>query len=88
MSHIQNETHLDNLAMSATVPVRIRDLDHFILHTLLLLQPLLSQLLTFSILDGLTFAVGEEGGVDVGILRELLLRPRRVWRQLLKGPMN
>jgi hypothetical protein len=74
-------THINDLAMPTAVPVRVRDLDNLVLDLLLACEPPLAQLLAFCALLRLPFPVGEERRVDVGILRELLLRSRRVWRE-------
>lgn len=62
--------------MSTAVPVRVSDLDILVLDTFLLFEPLLAQFLALGTLDGLAFAVREEGRVDVGVLGELFLGSR------------
>ena len=68
---IDSGTYHDTLAMPASVPVRIRDLDVLRLELLLLPEPLLPELLALTAFGLFPFPVGEEGSVDLGVLAGL-----------------
>lgn len=70
--------HSDDLAVSVAVPVAVGDLDVFLLHILLHLQPLAPEGLALVALVLLALAVGQEVGVHGGVLAEL---------GLLRGPV-
>lgn len=56
--------------MSAPVPVRVGDLDRFLLHVFLHLEPLFPQLVALAAFGFLAFAVGQEVRVDGRVLAE------------------
>ena len=63
-----NRTDRDLFAVPTPVPVRVGDLDRFLLHVLLHLEPLFPQLVALAALGLFAFAVGQEVRVDGRVL--------------------
>lgn len=75
----RQDTHSNDLAMSTSIPVRVRNLDLFHLHVLLHLQPLLPQLVALFSFALFPLTVGEEVRLDAGVLAEFGLLRRGSW---------
>lgn len=67
---MRTRTDRDLFAVSTPVPVRVGDLDRFLLHVLLHLEPLFPQLVALAALGLFAFAVGQEVRVDGRVLAE------------------
>src|SRR6266540_6140200 len=73
-----NSTHCRSFSVSTSIPVRVSDLDIFLLHLLLLGKPFKSKPFSFSALSFFALSVWQERRVDIRILLELTPFYRRL----------